>query len=354
MLRFIAACLALVLAAFAASPEGEARAGEGELAYAIFLRVNGRPITQDNVLQAMRYLLKREYNGVLPHDEEEMNRLQQAAIRDLVRAYLVHHEAVRMDIKLNREYAKRAVTMSGLRPDEVTPTIRRIIEADDLFEEIMIREGTPIRQPSPREVRDFYVNNQESFRSDAFIVVRTIFIGEDGRRPQSYFREQAEALIRQIEAAPLSDRTAVFDRIARENSQDVFAEHGGRLTGGNSDPWMPQEFNNENAEGKPIFPLAMEEGIKRLAHKGEVRLAISEDGMHILYLEDLRGGSIMPWSEGKRVIEFFLKQRRTNEALRIWINRIYDHSDVKWHDGTAYDKALLTQPLLASERGVRR
>ena len=331
-----------------------AQAGEAELAYAIFIRVNGRPITQDNVVQAMRYLLKREFNGVPPQDELQMEALQKAAVRDLVRAYLIHHEASRLNVKLNREFSKRAIALSGLRPDEITPTIRRIIEADDLFEEIMMGEGTPIRQSSPREVRDFYLNNQDDFRTDAFIIVRGIFIGEDGRRPQSFFREQAEDIIRQIEAVPLYERTNAFDKLAKEKSQDVFAQFGGRLTGNSPDPWMPQEFRNQTPEGDALFPAEMEQGIKRLTQKGEVRLAVSEDGMHILYLEDIRGGSIMPWAEAKRVIEFHFRQRRTNEAMRTWINRIYDHSDVTWHDGSRYEKAQLLEPLLPSERGGRR
>ena len=61
----------------------------------------------------------------------------------------------------------------------------------------------------------------------------------------------------------------------------------------------------------------------------------------------------MPWDEAKRIIEFHLTQRQRAIAMRNWINRIYDRSDVKWHDGTAYEKAKLTEVLLPSERGLR-
>ncbi len=331
---------------------GKAKAGEGELAYSIFIRVNGRPITQESVGQVARYLLKREYNGKVPNDMQELSNVEKAAIRDLVRTQLIHSEAQRLNIRLDRDLTKRAIAMSGLRPDEVTPTIRRVLEADDLFEQIMMGEGTPIRSPSPKEIKQFYIDNRESFRSDAFIIVREIFIGEDGIKPQSFFKEQAEELIRQLEMVPVSQRTDAFDKMAREKSQDVFAEYGGRLTAGAEQGWMPQEFINERPDGRDIFPPEMVEGIRRLKQKGEVRLAISVDGMHILYLEDIKGGTIMPWAEASRIIEFHLKQRQKIIAMRNWINSIYDRSDVRWNDGTAYEKRELAEVLLPSERGV--
>lgn len=351
MFRFILgyASLAVLCAVFSGNA---VEAGQGELAYAIFLRVNGRPITQENVTQIAHYLLKREYPDGAPSSETEALNLQNAAIRDLVRSSLIHSEASRLGLKVDRDMSRRAIAMSGLRPDEVTPTIRRILEADDLFEEIMMEEGTPIRQPTPREVRDFYLDHRQEFTMDAFIVVRTIFIGEDGIRPQSHFLAQAEALKRQLEMVPLDQRTEAFAKAARESSQDVFAEYGGLLTASSEEPWMPRDFSNESPDGRELFPQAMVQGIRSLRTKGEIRLAVSEDGVHLFYLEDLRGGNTLPWDEAKRVIEFLLKQRRRNDAMRNWINRIYDRSDVRWHDGSAYDKAQLTQILLPSERGM--
>lgn len=351
MFRFIlfCACLTVLCANFSVDT---AEAGQGELAYAIFLRVNGRPITQENVTQVAHYLLKREYPDGPPSDETEALNLQNAAIRDLVRSNLIHNEANRLKLKVDRDTSRRAIAMSGLRPDEVTPTIRRILEADDLFEEIMMGEGTPIRTPSPKEVRDFYLSHRQDFTLDAFIVVRTIFIGEDGIRPQSHFREQAELLKQRLEMVPLDQRTEAFAKAARESSQDVFAEYGGLLTGSNEEPWMPQDFNNATPDGRELFPQAMVDGIRSLRTKGEIRLAVSADGMHLFYLEDIRGGNILGWDEAKRIIEFHLKQRRKDEAMRNWINRIYDRSDVRWHDGSPYDKSQLTQILLPSERGL--
>lgn len=359
MSRFISLGLGLLLmvgifrmqAAMAAQPGGQA--GQGELAYAIYLRVNGRPITQDHVAQTMRYLVNREYKDQGIASEEEALNVQNAAIRDLVRSYLIHSEANRSGVKLDRETARRASQVSGLRPDEITPTIRRILEADDLFDELMMAEGTPVRTPSPKEVRDFYLSNRENFTMDAYIIVREIFIGYDGRRAESHFIEQGQKIIQEIEAASYTGRTEAFIKAAGEHSQDIFAEVGGLLTNNPSDPWMPRDFANEMPDGTPIFPQPMVDGIKSLSVKGEIRLVTSEDGVHLLYLEDTRGGNVMPWDEAKRLIEYLLKHRRRNEAMRNWINRIYDRSDVRWHNGNPYDKALLTQVMLPSERGMQ-
>lgn len=323
-----------------------------DLAYAIFIRVNGRPITQDNVAQAEQYLLKREYRGEVPEDQEEQIRINRAAIRDLVRTQLIHSEAASIGIKLSPGESRRAIAMSGLRPDEVSPTIRRMLEADDLFDMLMSAEGTPVRDPSPKEVRDFYLNSKELFRNDAYIIVRTIFIADDGTRSQSYFRDRATQIMNQVNMMPLSQRTDFFAKAAREVSQDVFAEFGGLLTGSAEDSWLPQGFTNRTPDGSSIFPEPMVEAIRQLKTPGEVRLAVSEDGIHLLYLENLRGGNIVPWSEAKRVVEYFLRQKVRVEALRGWINRIYDRSDVRWHNGETFEKERLTESLLPTERGM--
>lgn len=327
------------------------RSPAAELSYAIYLRVNGRPITQDNVVQAVKFLLGREYNNVMPADEEEQEGLQRAAIRDLVRSYIIHHEAGLLGIRPDRNSARRALAGSGVPYGDVTPTVRRMLEADSLFDEIMMREMTPVKDPSPREIKDFYLRNRDSFRTDAFVKIRTLFIAVDGSRPQSYFKDRAEDIMRTLQSTPREMRTDAFAKAAMESSQDVFAPFGGLLTADSPEQWIPQEFANKKSDGSPVFPAQMAEGIRRMKNKGEIRLAVSDMGMHLLYLEDVRGGNVIGWDEASRIIEYYLKQRARNERLRAWIGRAFDRSDVRWHDGSAYDKAQLTESILPSERG---
>ena len=321
-----------------------------ELAHAIFVKVNGKTITQDNVIEAVKYLIKLEYNNVMPEDEEELEAVQKAALRNLVRTILIHDEAGRMGVKLDRARTKSILANSGLKAEEITPTIRRMLEADDLFEDVMMMSGTPIREPSPKEVKDFYNKNRDEFRTNAFIIVRTIFIADDDSRPQSYFKAQAESLMAQLEAIPLEMRTEAFAKKAEEVSQDVFAEFGGLITADSPERWIPKDFNNLSPDGDPIFPAVMVEAIRRLAFKGEIRLAVSADGMHLMYCEDLQGGKTISWDEASRIIEYVLKQRRRHASMRNWLNRVYDRSDVRWHDGSVYEKEMLTEILLPSER----
>lgn len=325
-----------------------------ELAYAIFVRVNGKPITRDNVVQAVEYLIKREYNKTPPEDEEEQERLQDAALRDLVRTLLIQSEASQRGIKLDRQVSKRALAMSGMKQEDISPTIRRMIEADDLFEELMISEGTPIKNPTPREIKDFYSRNKEQFRTNAFVIVRTIFIPGDTSQPQSYFKSRAEDLQREIEATPLDARTAFFAKKAAEVSQDVFAKFGGRLTMDSPEPWIPQEFANAGPDGKEMLPGPMAEAIHRLNRKGEVRLAVSKEGMHLMYLEDIKGGETIGWEEASKMIEYLLRQQNKDARMRQWIDRIFSRSDVRWNDGTVYEKAKLKEALLPSERNMIR
>lgn len=342
----LVACLALLLTARAA-------AGQEQLAHAIFVKVNGKTITQDNVVEAVKYLIKREYNDVMPEDQAELEVLQKAALRNLVRMHLILDEARANNLNLDRSTQKRIMDNSGLRPDEITPTIRRLLEADELFEDLMMASGTPVAAPSPREIKDFYNKNREDFRTNAFLVVRTIFIADDGSRPQAFFKAQAEALMAELQAVPLSMRTEAFAKKAAEVSQDVFAQFGGLLTADSPEQWIPQDFENLTPEGDPIFPQPMVEGIRRLNTKGEIRLAVSVDGMHLLYCEDAQGGRVLPWDEAHRIIEYVLKQRRRVRAMQNWLNRVYSRSDVRWHDGTVYEKEMLTEILLPSERGAQ-
>lgn len=325
-----------------------------ELAHAIFVKVNGKTITQEQVVEAVKFIIKREFNDVMPEDEEELDKIQRAALRDLVRTLLIHDEAARSGIKPNRNSWKEWARRHGLTQDDVTPTIRRMLEADDLFEEMMMASGTPINQPSPREVKDFYNKNRDEFKTNAFVIVRTIFLSTDSTpsRPQSYYKAMAEDLMTQLDNVPVAQRTEAFAKAAREKSQDIFAKTGGLLTGDSPEKWIPKDFNNENEDGSPIFPPTMVEEIRRLNRKGEVRLAVSSDGMHLLYCEDVQGGKVIGWDEASRIIEYVLKERTKNSRMRGWLNRVYDRSDVRWHDGTMFNKETLTEILLPSEKGA--
>jgi hypothetical protein len=326
-----------------------AAAGE-QLAHAIYVKVNGKTITQENVLEAVRYLVKREFRGIVPEDEEELDNLQKAALRDLVRTILIHDEAAREGVRVDRVYSRQAMAQSGLSPEEITPTIRRMLEADDLFEDLMARSGTPINNPSPSQIRKFYTDNKEDFRSDSQIIVRTIFIAADSSSAQAVFKAKAERVMEELQAVPPGQRTAAFAKKAGEISEDVFAQHGGLLTGDMPDAWIPKDFNNLNPEGEPIFPVQMVEVIRRLNRAGELRLAVSSEGMHIMYCEDVRGGRLMPFDEASRIIDYILKSDARNRRMRAWLSRVYDRSDVRWHDGTPYEKETLTEVLLPSER----
>lgn len=341
----LAVAAALCLACLA-----PALAGQAELAHAIYVKVNGKTITQENVAQIVKYLVRREYNGVTPEDEQELENVHKAALRDLVRTILIHDEAATLKLTVPRSQRRQLVASSGMKPEDVTPTIRRILEADYLFEEVMMASGTPVKQPSPREIKDFYTQNREEFRTNAFIIVRTIFLAADGSQSQMYFKQRAEAMIAELSAIPMPARTAAFAKKAEESSQDIFARFGGLLTGASPERWIPKDFANANPDGSPIFPPLMVEGIRRLNQQGELRLAVSADGMHILFCEDLRGGRVMPWEEASRIIEYVLRQRFRNQQMRSWINRVYDRSDIRWHDGAVYEKEKLTEVLLPSER----
>lgn len=345
--------LSLSLLLFAAA--APARAGEAELAHAIFVKVNGKTITQEQVLDAVRFIVHREYKDVMPEDEETLDMIQEAALRDLIRTHLIHDAAAastepNADIRPTAEMYRRAERSSGLTTEQITPTIRLMLVADEIFANLMMVEGTPISEPSPRQVKEFYAKNRDEFRSEGVFIVRTIFIPLDGRRPQGYFKAQGEELMRTIQAVPMPRRTEAFARAARQYSQDVFAEFGGMLTGDSEDSWIPASFDNKTPDGGDIFPPTMAAEIRALNRAGELRLAVSGDGVHLLYCEDIRHGRDVPWDEAKRIIEYILTEQKRNERLRWWIDRIYDKSDVRWHDGTLFEKATLTKILLPSER----
>lgn len=325
-----------------------------ELAHAIFIKVNGRTITQEQVIEVVKYLVKREYNNVMPHDEQELERIQNAAIRDLVRALLIQDEADKAGIRLESGQLKYIEARSGLSPEELTPTIRRLLSADELFDDIMMQTGTPVRDPSPGEIKDFYLKNRDDFKPSTFIVVRTIFIATDGQRSQAFYKAQGEQLLEEIRAISMPQRTQAFAAAAKEFSQDIFAQFGGLITADSPEKWVPKDFDNKNPDGSDIFPPTMALEIRKLNKPGDSRLAVSEDGIHLLYCDEVQGGKPLSWSEASRIIEFVLKDRARNQRLRRWLNQVYDRSDVRWHDGAVYEKESLTEILLPSERGAQQ
>lgn len=260
-------------------------------------------------------------------------------------AQLLLDEGRKLEIKVDDEEVDKRLARSRVKPGSTTRIVRRLIESQVMFDLIMRHEQIPPFQARPKDILKGYHETREQFRQHSIVKVRHIFLPAEDPQSIKLKKQQGTLFKKKIEAqTSLSGRSDFFKALAGEFSQDMFAASGGLIRfSSEGDGWFPQEIDFKNREtGKEIFPKAMIRGITGLSKKGEVRGPIvSEKGIHLLYLEDIKGGKYIDRREAYKIIEHLMRLDERRSWLCKWLVDKYERSQVSWHDGSPYEKELL-------------
>jgi len=341
--RAILAVLCALLAAVVQGGEPQTASPANVLRHAIVVTINGVQITQTDLKEMANFLFTLRYGKQPPAftaaEYEQLNSLyRESAIRELIKIWLIADEAKDLSVTVPVEDVDKQITRMRLSADTAEPMHRRFAETELLFDRILLQQGIPTYQPSPSEVRAFYTKNRAAFREKCLVIVRSIFMGCDDPKRADKIREKVNLLRTAILKKPLAERGPLVASLAKEFSEDAFANDGGvlRITN-DKEGWFPQEIPNPTIDGKALFPEAMHHAIRGLSTKSEVSPVIqSERGFHLLYLEDIKGGRDLPFQDCVPLIMRFLDQRERKKRMRKWIREKWERSDVKWHDGEPY------------------
>ncbi|MBN2713440.1 MAG: peptidylprolyl isomerase [Planctomycetes bacterium] len=322
---------------------------QGELVKATLVVINGTRITQDDLNEMAEYLLKAKYK---PKDgqpirltQDEEREIWDSSLRELIKMRLIFDEASKLGLNNDDEDVERQLNRMGVEASTAPVVMRKIASADLLVDQVLAAKGFPPYKPSPKEIRDVWEEQKDSFRTNAFVRVRHIILPTIGEDNPDVVAAKAKLLRdKLLEKAP-DKRSELFAEMAKEFSDGAFAEHGGLLhLGKDKEGWFPQEFGNKRPDGSPIFPETLYKAIQAFTHKDKhnvSKVIRSELGFHLLFLEDIKGGKQIAWTEAQKLIRIHLEQKVRKERMLEWLKAKAEESKILWHDGEVYPANML-------------
>ena len=319
----------------------------------ILIKVDSHNITQtdfDDMGEVMFRLFypDRKLNEITPQELAELNPL---ALKELVLLHLVEGETEILNSdqdghnNVRVTAAEVARYLRNTQLDRLTDNrMARRYARTQLSLNQVVRFYVTEPTPAPRKVLDFYREHRDSvFTTERQVKVRHIFLnGAD----DEVVKRKAMRLFDDLRAVPAADRTEEFSRAARSFSEDRFKTGGGLLILGDRDGWFPQDHNFKLPDGGTIFPQPMLEGIAALRNPGDIELRKSEKGWHIVYLEDIKGGTVIPYAKVRRMIEDYLGQTAVEAGKQHWLREKTARTLITWNDGSSFpvDKIMAGIP----------
>jgi len=339
-------CLAALVSLAPAGIVG-AEAGE-EISHAVFARVNGKAITQAEMRAIIDWLLL-EYQGVPPPPSEQ-TRIHHTALRMLIFAELVLQEAKRENVKVPREPIEDYIKGLGVPPRLITPALRRIAEADHLFDGLLHKAGTPPPPPTPDEIRKYKSRNLDMFRPMVFIQVQHIFLYAGNPDTAQAKMAEARQFRTELLALPAGEpRKQQFEAIAKEFSQDAFAKSGGflpafdRYKGEYSHTFEQADPLNDH-EGNPLCGAEVMAAIRNLRVEGEIPQPFASPlGIHLIHVPLLRVTELDDKTIQQRIVAILTSEKR-EAAVEKWMRRVLRNSSVRYHDGSPVEVDILFPP----------
>ncbi|MBP5232659.1 MAG: peptidylprolyl isomerase [Planctomycetes bacterium] len=344
-IALLGACL-LGAAFFAAANDGSAPS------HRILVKVDSRNITQtdfDDMGEVMFRLFypDRKLNEITPQELAELNPL---ALKELVIIHLVEGETEtlntdkdgRNNVRVTSAEVARYLRNTHLDRLPNNRMASRYARTQLSLNQV-VRAYVSEPTPSPRKVLDFYRDHRGTvFTTERLVKVRHIFLNGD----DDTVKRKAMRLYEDLRNQPAAGRSEEFARAARSFSEDRFKASGGLLVLGDREGWFPQDHNFKLPDGTTLFPQPMLEGIAALRNPGDVELRKSEKGWHIVFLEDIKGGTVIPYPKVRRMIEDYLGQAAIDTGKQHWLREKTARTLITWNDGTSFpvDKVMAGIP----------
>jgi peptidyl-prolyl cis-trans isomerase C len=270
--------------------------------------INGEVITQEKLDQLYMRL------GTQTRTQYDQNGGKQAFLENYLRKRLLVQEAIkagfdkRPDVQADLEAAKE----SALFDRYVRDVVSQAIVPDT-------------------EIRKYYDENQEQFKTPEMVRVSHIIIIPNGAGPKPKTDAQAQELIQQAAAelrtqnvvpAGTDEETAArlveshFAAVAKKYSEDVSAQSGGDLG------WNP----------KGVFDKDFEDAAFNLRPHMISGVIKSRFGYHLILANGRKPAGVEPFEEARPTIrEFLMTQHQAEvvEAVARMTNDLRTHSNIR-------------------------
>lgn len=234
------AMLALLAPAGAATAKGPATNPEKN---PVVARVNGQDITLENVQGATSTLVPlMSYHSAI--SDERFRQIQKKALNTIIDDILIYEYAKKNNVKVDKKKLKEELDKvkkrvpKGQKLEEILE--RGGMTMDDLSNEVeynlLVREMRSKKKEEFQKktedavtdefMRKYYENNKEKFKEPAKIHISEILIKADpggGQKVWMAAKKKAQGLKDRVDAGE------DFAKLAKEFSEDVYAEKGGDM-----------------------------------------------------------------------------------------------------------------------------
>lgn len=317
---------ALPLAAFAeqtpAKPAATAAAETKTAPGDVMVRVNGTPISRQEMDRAVKVLLAQ--NQVQQPSPEILKQAQSAALEQLISAELLYQQAAKLEVKdLDKQVADRLAVVKAKFPSEAEYTsalkgvdmtvqdIQEFTRKDIIINNLIDKRFASPAAVSEAETRKFYDENLEKyFKKPETARASHILIGVDEKasaEDRKKAKEKAEAILQRVK------KGEDFAAIAKAESTCPSSAQGGDLGSFGRGQMVPP-FENAVFTMKP----------------GEVSNVVeTQFGYHVIKLTEKHEASIEKYEDVKGKIQDHLKREKVQKALGDYIEQIRKEAKIE-------------------------
>ena len=311
---FAAAVATMVLSALAAGPLSQA-----EIIEEIAVRVNDEVIVRSE-MQARRASISRQIQAEVPPDQMEqiLAMAQESVLFDMINEELLVQQAhlsfdmekyfdnLKQDFMLKNEIKTETELTDLLAKEGLTLVeFRRLLIRSNVPQDMLQFDVARKLVVSPAEIRAYYDDHRDEFRSQGEVMLKEIVILTEGRGTPA-----AQAIVDDILVRVAAGED--FGALAVELSESPSKENGG-----STGPFVKGDLAPV-LEGQ-AFTLAV----------GQVGEPITTSyGFHLLMVESRNEALVAPLSEVKDDVDQTLRQKKYAEDLDTYLRKLWSENQV--------------------------
>ncbi len=288
----------------------------------IVAKVNGSPITREELDRAMKFMLaQNQIKKELTADEKK--KAESAVLDQLISAELLYQAGKKLPIAdidsrveaqmkqgkskfPSTEAYDKALKASGLTEKNLEEFARKEIYINNLIE----KEIASKISISDAQAKKFYDENGDKFKQPETVQASHILIGVDPKasaEEKAKAKEKAEALLKRAKAGE------DFAALAKANSTCPSAPQGGDL-GYFSKGQMVPEFEAAAFALKP----------------GEISNVVeTKFGYHIIKVTDKKPARTIPFSDAKKDIVNYLKVQKIQQSISELVDKLHKEGKIE-------------------------
>ena len=280
----------------------------------VVAKVNGEDILQSDVDFVFDTFVLPQFKAQNPDKEfpaEQMSKIEQNIINQLVTQTLVLQEAAKLNITVDDAVvSKRFEEFKAQRPDASEEQIKPFISKELLIQQTIQQEVADKVEVSDEEVKEYYEKNKEQFKEPEQVQASHILVQvapDATQEEKDAAKQKIDGLLAQVKEGK------DFAEVAKESSDCPSKEQGGDLG-----------FFPRGAMVKPFEDVAF------ALNEGEISDVVeTQFGYHIIKLTAKKASNDVPFEDVKERLQQGLLQQKKNSEVMSWFNNIKTNATIE-------------------------